>query len=273
MWKKYVQISVIIPTWNGTKTLESVIKSCLNQTMPPIEILVCDDGSTDNSKNIVEQIKDPRVIWVPSLHSGTPAVPRNNGLKICKGEWIAFCDNDDEWLPTKLEKQIHLAETLKCRAVCTNALIKINDNLTHKTVSIWNKKKISFINLLKSNNVVCSSVMIHSSIYKEINGFTEIVEYGSFADYIYWLRVSTITDFAFVNEPLMIYDDHPLTSIRSSFTDGKLLKEKSLDNFIKWVKEQRKVKLYLYILYIKIHLVIEWIKKLLRNKIKTCLKK
>ncbi len=268
-----IKISVVIPVWNGAQTLEATIKSCLDQTLPPIEILVCDDGSTDTSKDIVLKMANERVVWVADEHSGSPAGPRNRGLSRAQGEWIAFCDSDDEWLPTKLEKQICLAEMLKCRAVCTNAFIKINDNVTSKTVSNWNKEKISFRNLLNSNNIVCSSVMIHSSIYKQINGFTETVLYGSFADYIYWLRVSTLTDFAFINEPLMIYDDHPLTSIRSSFTDGKLLKEKSLDNFINWAKGQKKVKLYLYILYIKLHLAIEWVKKLLRDKIKICYKK
>lgn len=267
------KISVIIPNWNGEKILESVIRSCLNQTLPPFEVLVCDDGSTDNSKEAVERINDSRVIWVPSLHSGTPAVPRNNGMKVSKGDWIAFCDNDDEWLPTKLEKQIYLAEKLKCKAICTNAFIKINGDITSKTVSNWSKHKITFRNLLKSNNIVCSSVVIHSSVFKEINGFSEIVEYGSFADFICWLRVSSKTNFAFVNEPLVIYDDHPLTSIRSSFTDGKLLKEISLNNFINWAKEQRKFKLHLYIFYIRIHIMIEWVKKLLRDKIVICYKK
>ena len=180
------KISVVIPIWNGAKTLEATVRSCLNQTLPPIEILVCDDGSDDNSKEVVQSIGDNRVVWLSGNHSGSPAGPRNRGLSISKGDWVAFCDSDDEWLPTKLEKQVSLVKKLNYKAVCADALIKINGVITSKKVSNWKNKTISFKNLLKTNNVVCSSAMIHSSIFRKIGGFSEVVKYGAFADYIYW---------------------------------------------------------------------------------------
>ncbi len=268
--KKYPSISVVVPVWNGEKTLEATIRSCLNQTISPIEILVCDDGSTDESKKVIENINDNRVIWISGIHSGSPAGPRNTGLKISKGEWIAFCDSDDEWLPEKLEKQISEVRKQKCKAVCTNALIKKDTIIVNQKVSNWRKKKLSFKNLLSTNNVVCSSTMIHSSIYKEIGGFSDIVEYAAFADYIYWLRVSTKTDFAFVNDPLVIYYDHPETSLRSLFKDGRLLKEKVLHNFIDWANKN---KLYFFVFQAKTSLLKEWVKKLLNDMIKPCYKK
>lgn len=265
---KEIKISVIIPTWNSAKTLGLVVRSCLNQTLPPIEVLVCDDGSSDNSKEIIENMGNNMVIWVPSKHSGSPAGPRNRGLSMSKGDWVAFCDSDDEWLPTKLEKQINMAQKLKCGTVCTNALIKIDGVITPKKVSNYKKEILSFKNLLKTNNVVCSSAIIHSSIYKEIGGFPEEIKYAGFEDYIYWLRVATKTNFAYVAEPLVIYDDHPETSLRSLFKDGKLLKEKAIADFINWVKKQNKIGLYFFTFQIKKHLAIEWIKNILRNIIK-----
>jgi glycosyltransferase involved in cell wall biosynthesis len=233
---KNTKISVVIPNWNGEKTLEGVIRSCLNQTLQPFEILVCDDGSTDGSKKIVEQINDITVKWIPLPHSGTPAVPRNNGIKISKGEWIAFCDSDDEWLPTKLEKQISRAEKLNCKASCTNAIRRIDGVDIEGKMIHFKKEKISFYDLLSSNSVVCSSTIIKKSILEKVGGFSEVVEHGSYADFICWLRVLTQTDFAFVDESLVIYDDHPQTSIRAHDISYEEIKILALNNFTEWSK-------------------------------------
>jgi teichuronic acid biosynthesis glycosyltransferase TuaG len=265
-----LKISVVIPTYNSAHTLEATITSCLNQTLHPYEILVCDDGSTDNSKEVVEALQDPRVIWIPGTHSGTPAVPRNLGLKRAHGEWIAFCDSDDQWLPTKIEKQISLTKRLDCKAVSTNAVLKINNVITNIQASSWRKEELSFKNLLRTNNIICSSAMIHSSVFNEIGGFPEELEYRSFEDYIYWLRVTTKTNFAYINESLVIYDDHPETSLRSTFKDGRLLKEKTLRNFINWAKEHR---LYFFIVQAQMSLLEGWVKKNLSDIIKICYKR
>lgn len=257
-----VKISVIIPNYNGSKTLEAVIRSCLNQTLEPIEILVCDDGSTDESKKIVDGINNNIVKWIPLSHSGTPAVPRNNGIKISKGEWIAFCDSDDEWLPTKLEKQIAMAKKLNCKASCTNAIRKMNGiNVREKMVN-YKKEKISFSDLLSSNSIVCSSSLVKKSILEKIGGFSEVVEHGSYADFICWLRVLTQTDFAFVGESLVIYDDHPQTSIRVNETSAERLKTIALDNFITWSKQTN----LLYFKYlIKKHILLSNSLKLIKR--------
>ncbi|MES2416412.1 MAG: glycosyltransferase family 2 protein [Patescibacteria group bacterium] len=260
--KKNTDISVVIPVWNGEKTLEATIKSCLNQTLSPLEILICDDGSTDNSKHIVENINDNKVIWVPGNHSGSPAGPRNRGLKISKGEWIAFCDSDDEWLPNKLEKQITALKKSNCRASCTNAIRKVNDIKMLDIMIKYKKAKISFSDLLNSNNIVCSSSMVKRSILEEVGGFSETIEHGSYADFICWLRVTTQTDFAFVNEPLVIYDDHPQTSIRANETSAERLKMIALDNFTIWSKQEN-MPYFRYL--IKKHTLIRNLLKLIKK--------
>jgi glycosyltransferase involved in cell wall biosynthesis len=227
---------------------------------------VCDDGSDDGSKKIIEDIDDVRVIWVSGNHSGTPAIPRNRGMSMSKGEWIAFCDSDDEWLPAKLEEQIDMITKSKCMASCTSSLIKKNGTVTDQKVSSWNKKTISFKKLLRINDIVCSSTMIHSSIFNKIGGFPEELEYRSFEDYIYWLRISTKTDFAFVSKPLVIYDDHPETSLRSLFKDGYLLRLKTLNNFIDWAIQR---KLYWFVIQAKKQVLKDRLKKILRDKIRS----
>ncbi|MEN9582152.1 MAG: hypothetical protein RL641_106 [Candidatus Parcubacteria bacterium] len=230
------KVSVIIPTWNSASTLIATIKSCLNQTTPPFEILVCDDGSTDNSEGAVRVIGDSRVIWAPGEHSGTPAIPRNRGIAMAKGEWIAFCDSDDEWLPTKLEKQLVLANNLDYKASCTVALVKIDGIITKEVVSSWKKNTFTFCNALHSNDIVGSSVLMHSSIVKEIGEFTPIIENASFADYMYWLRAMTKTNFAYVCEPLVIYDDHPKTSLRATSLSDEALQKVVFADFTDWAR-------------------------------------
>lgn len=262
-----LKISVIIPTYNSARTLEATIISCLNQTLPPIEVLVCDDGSTDNSKELVEKINNPIIKWIPSSHSGTPAVPRNNGLDVSNGEWIAFCDSDDKWLPTKLEKQIELVNKLGYKASCTSALISIEGIMDGKLVSNWKKPTIKFSDILRCNDIVCSSALIHRSLISKTGEFSTVVANRSFADYIYWLRVLTITNFAFVNEPLVIYDDHPETSIRSDKNRDKDIQEISFADLIIWMKNGKEN--YFKILYFKTIINLY----LIKNRILLILKK
>ena len=122
MWGKMSNISVVIPTFNRAATLGKAIRSALEQTFPPLEVLICDDGSTDKSREIVESINDSRVRWIDGEHGGRPGIPRNRGIRASRGEWLAFLDSDDEWLPEKLEKQLTHANKMGCDAVCSNAI-------------------------------------------------------------------------------------------------------------------------------------------------------
>ena len=109
MVEKNGMISVIIPTYNRAKTIEKSICSVLKQTIRNIEVIIVDDGSTDNTKDIILSIKDNRIRYVYQENKGACAA-RNNGLMQAKGMYIAFHDSDDEWLPNKLEKQLHIIE-------------------------------------------------------------------------------------------------------------------------------------------------------------------
>jgi len=100
-------VSVIIPTYNTGKYLSEAISSVLNQTYTDIELIVVDDGSTDATQEILDQINDPRLIKIKIKNSGV-SVARNTGLDIARGEYIAYLDADDRWLPSKLEKQVAL---------------------------------------------------------------------------------------------------------------------------------------------------------------------
>lgn len=227
-------VSVIIPTWNRSVLLEEAVKSVLTQTHSPLEILVCDDGSTDDSEAVISSIGDNRIRWVACGHSGRPAIPRNIGISESRGKWLAFLDNDDVWLPDKLHKQLSLAQATGCRAVCSNAHRFVpNVGITGNYLS-WKNERISFATLSKVNQVICSSALVHKSIFAEVHGFPEEAHLKALEDYALWLRVATQTDFAFVAEPMLIYRDDAANSIRSKGIDLWQQRKDVFDNFLEW---------------------------------------
>jgi teichuronic acid biosynthesis glycosyltransferase TuaG len=253
-------ISVIIPTWNRALLLKRAIISVLNQTISPLEILVCDDGSTDESEALVRSITDERVKWLAGSRGGRPAIPRNHGILESKGEWLAFLDSDDEWLPDKLEKQMELVKMSGCKAACSNAFRFIPDRGIDGEYLTWQKEQIFFDDLLRVNQVICSSCMIHRSLIDDIQGFPE--ETGMIEDYALWLRVATQTNFAYVNKPLVIYRDDAKNSVRSMVeTDVWIQRKIVLRDFLNWAKRKKINLIYILKGYIKYYKVMQHIKK------------
>lgn len=228
-------VSVIIPTWNRSELLLRAIRSVLSQTYPLLEVLVCDDGSTDNTEQVVQLIGDSRVRWLPGKRAGRPAVPRNRGICASKGDWVAFLDDDDMWLPRKLELQLELLKRTGCYASCTQAVVGENDlyNLG------WCEPILSFKDLLGGNRVICSSVVVHRRLLNRVGGFPETAQLKSIEDYALWLRVATVTNFSFIFEPLAVYSDSPQTSLRAACVDPWFQKRLVLSDFIFWGAKRR----------------------------------
>ena len=234
-----MNVTVIIPTWNRADTIQAAVKSALRQTYPVHEVLVCDDGSSDNTEEAVRSINDQRVEWLPGLRGGRPAIPRNRGIRQSRGEWLAFLDSDDEWRSDKLERQLTVAKELNCRAICSNALRYIPGRGNAGNVLDWNEPKTTLRHLLAVNLVICSSVLIHRSLVVAIEGFPEDVKLKALEDYALWLRVATLTDFAYVNEPLVLYRDDPANSVRVQGVTEWIQKRCVLSDYLGWVSRHR----------------------------------
>src|SRR4051812_4583959 len=99
-------VSVVLPTYNRASVLQRSIKSVLAQSFGDLELIVVDDGSTENIRSVASAFRDPRVIYIRIHHSRGAGAARNEGIRRARAEWIAFQDSDDEWLATKLEKQV-----------------------------------------------------------------------------------------------------------------------------------------------------------------------
>ena len=105
--------TVVIPTYNRSKLLKGAIQSVLKQTYENFELIVVDDASTDNTKNIVKSFYDNRIRYMMNYHAKGGAGARNAGIFIAKGKWVAFLDDDDIWLPEKLESPVRIGT--KCK--------------------------------------------------------------------------------------------------------------------------------------------------------------
>ncbi len=113
-------VSVIIPTYNRASLIKRSIMSVLNQTYNNLELIIVDDGSTDNTEEIVKSIKDERIVYIKQPNKGACAA-RNNGIDYAKGEYIAFQDSDDVWHINKLERQLEALRKTEADIVfCVN---------------------------------------------------------------------------------------------------------------------------------------------------------
>lgn len=100
-------VSIIMPSWNTGRFIAESIQSVLNQSYTNWELLLVDDCSTDNTDEIVATFKDPRIRYFKNENNRGAALTRNRAMREAQGEWIAFLDSDDLWMPQKLEKQIN----------------------------------------------------------------------------------------------------------------------------------------------------------------------
>lgn len=229
-------ISVVIPNYNRANDLIKAINSALNQTYPVTEILVCDDGSSDNSRQLIEQLNNPKVKWIDCGKNGGPAIPRNIGVKTSSSNWIAFLDSDDEWLENKIEKQLNAIKANNVKASCTNASrIRVGED--KGSLLSYQKSLVTLQDLMLQNEVICSSALVSKDLLLKTSLFPEEKEYVAIEDFVLWVRLSAKTSFAFVNENLVKYFDNVETSIRASKKDdGWDVLQKVFSNFQKWLK-------------------------------------
>jgi glycosyltransferase involved in cell wall biosynthesis len=169
-------ISIIIPTYNSAQYLPEALNSALAQSYTPIEILVIDDGSTDNTARVMSDYADA-TIYVRQPQSG-PSKARNRGIEKAKGAYTAFLDADDIWLPQKLETQMRVLEQDPMAAMVYSRSTHFHDR-TGKVLRVFPKEMHSgmlFDVLLAAPLLLLSSVVVRTKILKELGGFDECLK-------------------------------------------------------------------------------------------------
>lgn len=240
------RVSVVIPNHNRAGLLGHAIRSALTQDPSPLEVLVCDDGSTDESRDVVEAIGDPRVSWLPGTASGGPSRPRNRGIDAARGDLVAFLDSDDVWLPGKLAAQLDLIDSEAQVGCSTNALRWIPRSSTiegpPKDIDALPRlldslpASADLLTLLRRNLVVTSSMVVRTDILRRTGGFPESSS-QVFEDYVAWLRVSHFGTIGLLDEPYVIYLDNSEQSFRSTYDVEFTCALNSMIDFFNWRSE------------------------------------
>ncbi len=204
--KFIMDISVIIPSYNRAPLLARAIESVLAQTLSPCEIIVVDDGSSDGTAELVSN-NFPQCRYIQQPNSGVSSA-RNRGIAASSGEWLAFLDSDDEWLPTKLAAQKSTLESEPNHLICHTKEIWIRNG---KRVNAMKKHQKSggwiFLNCLPLCIISPSAVIIHRSLLEEVGTFDEALPVCE--DYDLWLRICNHNPVVFVTEPQIIkYGGH-----------------------------------------------------------------
>ena len=195
-----MKISVIIPTYNRDKFLKRALISVYSQTYKVNEIIVIDDGSTDNTSRILKDFPD--VIYIYQDNSGVSSA-RNLGITVAKNDWIAFLDSDDEWKEKKIEEQVSFHKLHPNILMSYTDEIWIRNSLEVKIPKKFRKiGKNVFLENLGYCNIAPSSVLIHRFIFENIGTFDEKLEVCE--DYDLWLRISLIHSIFLLNKKLIV---------------------------------------------------------------------
>lgn len=195
-------ISVIVTTYNREELLKETLQSILSQTYKNIEVLVIDNYSDYDFVGLVNSLGDKRLIPYQNNNDGIIAVNRNFGLNKANGEYVAFCDDDDNWLPDKLEKQILCLINNHADLVYTYRIV-LNENNEQK----FEKVKIisNLFSFFMGNPITTSSVLLR----KDEARFDEDLQLICVEDYFLWLEFfNKNKKFVLLKEYLVVYRDN-----------------------------------------------------------------
>jgi glycosyltransferase involved in cell wall biosynthesis len=221
-------ISVIIPTFNREQFIRAAVESVLAQTYPHVEVLVVDDGSTDSTREIIRSIDDPRVRYIYTANKGN-YFARNTGLKEAKGEYIAFLDSDDTFLPQKLSKQLEkFAQIPGLGLCCSNVYVrhqdiagKVFEDAAHSFSYDFETQDGFIERAVESNFIVTSTVMIRRECVKTLGYFN--TEYQNAMDYEFFLRIVFSYPAVYMKDKFAERSIHPLGVSKNSINTSKAL--------------------------------------------------
>jgi glycosyltransferase involved in cell wall biosynthesis len=231
-------ISIIVPTFNRCAYLTETVKSILRQTYTHFELLIVSDYSSDQTPDILEEIRDERChLYKLEAKSNGPAHVRNYGIRRARGSLIAFCDDDDLWMPVKLEKQVRFLEKRPDIAILATNIDYFSDqgpagyafgnlkNLLNSLPGISPKYLLAFYNC-----ITVSSCIIRKEALDKTGLFNEDDDYQGHEDLELWARICVSHAAHVIPERLVRYRVH---SGQLSTASDKNYKKQSLQAFRK----------------------------------------
>lgn len=220
------KVSAVITTCNRIEYLKKAINSVYNQTYSNIEIIVVDDGSTDGTKEYCEKEEKIKYIYIPKSEHKNGNYARNLGIKNSSGEFVAFLDDDDEWMPTKIEKQIkEILKSDRTAVVYTGQIVEVNEGqFYYKGLNkndIENCAKTSLYRIFS----VTSTMLFKKRCLYDVGLFDENVRYWQETELM--IRLCQKYQIAYVDDYLVLY--------RKNLNDKKRLTN-NIDGFLEAVE-------------------------------------
>jgi glycosyltransferase involved in cell wall biosynthesis len=206
------EVSVVVPTYNSAHYVTQAVDSVLAQRRDDVEVLVIDDGSTDDTADVMARY-GAAVRYIRQENAGVAAA-RNHGIAESRGRYVAFLDADDTWLPRKLDLQLDVMRGRPGTSACFSAFTVVDSNLT--PIRISRSATSTLEDLLLRGNVVGSicTVICDRSLLELTGGFD--LALSQCADWDMWVRLATKTDFLYVDEPLVTYRQHDSNMSRNA---------------------------------------------------------
>lgn len=214
---KLFKVSIITATFNSESYITKTYNSILKQTHTNWEWLITDDCSTDNTWSILTDLatKDKRIVLSKTKINSGAAVARNISLDIASGDYVAFIDSDDLWLPDKLSHQIYFMGDDKFFSFTSYSLINEDDVFLNKSVDVHAVCKIDYFDLLnKKVTLGCSTVMLKRELISGIS--MPLLRTGQ--DYAFWLKILKLGNYAYLYPNVMtLYRITPGSISRNKF--------------------------------------------------------
>ncbi len=209
-----MKFSVLIPTYNRAQIVLKALNSVLNQSFTDFEVLIIDNGSTDNTREVIEsaQKADPRIIYHWQENTGSPAGSRNTGIHLARGDWLAFLDSDDVFYPEKLERVDHyLKSHPNLVGLAHGAQVVMDERvIEHRSIAKGLVHQPTFDALLfQGNFLTTSAVLVKGKILEKTGGFNPAKEFAMVEDYDLWLRVAKQGDWGFIDQCLTTQSAEP----------------------------------------------------------------
>jgi len=197
-------ISVIIPVFNRPNEILRSVNSVMSQSHAVDELIIVDDGSTDNTATVISdlQLKYPSIIKIITQTNKGVSAARNAGINLAKGEWLAFLDSDDEWLPNKISTFLeHIKEQTDCQLFHSEEIwirhgVRVNAMKKHKK-----RGGLIYQHCLPLCVISPSACVIKKSLLTDVGLFDENLP--ACEDYDLWLRICHNTPVCFSDEPLI----------------------------------------------------------------------
>lgn len=205
MHKTIPIVSVILPTYNRAHLIEQAIQDVLEQTYQDFELIVVDDGSTDNSEEIIKKMSDGRIRYVRHEKNKGANAARNTGIVTANGKYIAFQDSDDRWLPEKLEKQMQVFKTAPAgTGVVYTGFWRIKGDQKKYVPSPRIKRKEGDIynELLRGNFIGTPTAVVKKECFEKVGMFDE--DLPRLQDWELFIRISKHYLFKCIDEPQLI---------------------------------------------------------------------